>query len=149
MVRFIEKANQNNYNVVAVPLNCKELPLEFEREPLNEKHTQNTYADLLLTADLWNGKVINMLSDTIDCDSEDPVIRKNSEAILKRDISWAEHLQYGGYTMMKLKGPNNLNLARVLTNKIKGKIQFLPLEFQRGNMEYFNFRNRFDAGSFI
>lgn len=120
--RFIEKAQQNNFTVVAAPLNCMELPLEFECEPLNEKHTQNTTADLLLTADQWNTRVISILSETIDCDSSDEVVRKNSEEVLKRDISWAEHLQYGGYTMMKLKGSNNLNLARVLTNKIKGKL---------------------------
>ncbi|XP_013110933.2 protein arginine N-methyltransferase 5 [Stomoxys calcitrans] len=118
--RFIEKAQQNNFSVVAAPLNLKELPLEFECEPLNEKHTQNTYSDLLLTADQWNTRVISILSESIDCDSSDEVVRKNSEEVLKRDISWAEHLQYGGYTMMRLKGPNNLNLARVLTNKIKG-----------------------------
>ncbi|XP_061393801.1 protein arginine N-methyltransferase 5 [Musca vetustissima] len=118
--RFIEKAQQNNFTVVAAPLNCTELPLEFENEPLNEKHTQNTTADLLLTAEQWNTRVISIVSETIDCDSPNEIVRKNSEEVLKRDISWAEHLQYGGYTMMKLKGPNNLNLARVLTNKIKG-----------------------------
>lgn len=75
LVRLIEKASQNNYSVVAVPINCKELPLEFEREPLNDKLTEHTYADLMLESDVWNGKVINILSDTIDCDSDDPVIR--------------------------------------------------------------------------
>ncbi|KAM7344033.1 protein arginine N-methyltransferase 5 isoform 1-T1 [Cochliomyia hominivorax] len=116
----IDKAHRNNYSVVAVPLNCVDMPLEFQREPLKDQQTNFTYADLVLTADQWNGKVITILSDTIDCDSEDEEVRKNSVEVLKRDISWAEHLQYGGYTMMKLKQKNNFNLATVLTNKSKG-----------------------------
>lgn len=117
----IEKAHRNNYSVVAVPLNSVDIPMEFQREPMKEKQNKFTYADLVLTADQWNGKIITMLTDTIDCDSEDETVRKNSVEILKRDISWAEHLQFGGYTMMKLKKRNNYNLATILTNKSKGK----------------------------
>ena len=118
---FIETAHQNNFTVVAAPINCTDIPLEFEREPMNEKQSQFTYSDLILTPDQWNGKVIAMLTDTIDCDSSDEQVRKNSEEILKRDLSWAEHLLYGGFTMIKLKGGNNSNLAKVLNSRSKGK----------------------------
>lgn len=87
---------------------------------MNKADSKFTYGDLLLTADQWNTKTILMLSELIDCDSLDPVVRKNSEEIVRRDISWAEHLQYGGYTMVKLRRAKNLNLARVMTQQIKG-----------------------------
>ncbi|KAI8128806.1 Protein arginine N-methyltransferase 5 [Lucilia cuprina] len=116
----VEKAHRYNYSVVAVPLNCVDMPMEFQREPMKEKQTDFTYSDLVLTADQWNCKIITLLSDTIDCDADDEEVRKNSVEILKRDISWTEHLQYGGFTMMKLKKRNNINLASVLTNKSKG-----------------------------
>uniref|UniRef100_A0A1A9ZYR9 Protein arginine N-methyltransferase n=1 Tax=Glossina pallidipes TaxID=7398 RepID=A0A1A9ZYR9_GLOPL len=118
--RLIERANLNGFNVIAVPLNAMEIPLEFQKEPMNKADSKFTYGDLLLTADQWNTKTILILSELIDCDSLDPVVRKNSEEILRRDISWAEHLQYGGYTMIKLRRAKNLNLARVITQQIKG-----------------------------
>uniref|UniRef100_A0A1A9UP09 Protein arginine N-methyltransferase n=1 Tax=Glossina austeni TaxID=7395 RepID=A0A1A9UP09_GLOAU len=118
--RLIERANLNGFNVIAAPLNAMEIPLEFQKDPMNKADSKFTYGDLLLTADQWNTKTILMLSELIDCDSLDPVVRKNSEKILRRDISWAEHLQYGGYTMIKLRRPENLNLARVMTQQIKG-----------------------------
>lgn len=125
---FLETANQNNFTVVAAPINCMDMPLEFEREPMNEKQSQFTYSDLLLTPDQWNGKVIAMLSDTIDCDSNDEYVRKNSEQVLNRDLSWAEHLLYGGFTMMKLKSGNNFNLAKILSGRSKGKLIILSKE---------------------
>uniref|UniRef100_A0A1B0GBX7 Protein arginine N-methyltransferase n=1 Tax=Glossina morsitans morsitans TaxID=37546 RepID=A0A1B0GBX7_GLOMM len=112
--RLIERANLNGFNVIAAPLNAMEIPLEFQKEPMNKADSKFTYGDLLLTADQWNTKTILMLSELIDCDSLDPVVRKNSEEIVRRDISWAEHLQYAGYTMVKLRRAKNLNLARVL-----------------------------------
>uniref|UniRef100_A0A1A9X3K2 Protein arginine N-methyltransferase n=1 Tax=Glossina brevipalpis TaxID=37001 RepID=A0A1A9X3K2_9MUSC len=118
--RLIERANCNGFSVIAMPINAMEIPLEFEKEPMNKTDSQFTYGDLLLTADQWNTKTILMLSELIDCDSEDPLVRKNSEEVARRDISWAEHLQYGGYTMIKLKCAKNMNLARVVTQQIKG-----------------------------
>lgn len=118
---LIEKAQRNNYSVIAVPLNSHDLPMEFQRESLKDKQTKFTYSDLILTADQWNCKVITILSEHIDCDSDDEGVRKHSIEVLKRDISWTEHLQYGGYTMMKLKKENNFNLATTLTNKSKGE----------------------------
>lgn len=56
----IDKAHRNNYSVVAVPLNCVDMPMEFQREPMKEKQNNFTYSDLVLTADQWNGKIITM-----------------------------------------------------------------------------------------
>lgn len=118
--RLIEKAQQNNFTVIAAPINSAEVPQEFQREPLIDKQAEFTYSDLLLNSDQWNGKVISILSNQIDCDSADRRVRLNSEEVLQRDISWSEHLQYGGYTLIRLKSGRNINLARVATNRIKG-----------------------------
>uniref|UniRef100_A0A1A9UE89 Protein arginine N-methyltransferase n=1 Tax=Glossina austeni TaxID=7395 RepID=A0A1A9UE89_GLOAU len=117
---FMKKANMNGFSVIAAPINAMEIPQEIREESMNETNLQFTYGDLLLTSNEWNSKMIVILSDSIDCDSSDPIIRKNSEKILERDVSWAGYLQCCGYTMLKLKHGNNLNLARVMTQKIKG-----------------------------
>ncbi|XP_036344111.1 protein arginine N-methyltransferase 5-like [Rhagoletis pomonella] len=118
--RLMEKAQQNGYAVVAAPINATEIPLEFQEPPMCDRQTEFTYSDLIFPSDQWNGKVISMLSDTIDCEAEDPVMRRNAEEVLKRDISWAEHLQYGGYTMLQLKSERNLNMARIASSTVKG-----------------------------
>lgn len=119
---FIKKANMNGFGVIAAPINTMEIPQEIQQESMNETNLQFTYSDLLLTSNEWNSRMILVLSDSIDCDSPDPIVRKNSEEILKRDVSWASHLQCRGYTMLKLKHGNNPNLARVMIQKIKGVI---------------------------
>ncbi|XP_017494409.1 PREDICTED: protein arginine N-methyltransferase 5 [Rhagoletis zephyria] len=118
--RLMEKAQQSGYAVVAAPINATEIPLEFQEPPMCDRQTEFTYSDLIFPSDQWNGKVISMLSDTIDCEAEDPVVRRNAEEVLKRDISWAEHLQYGGYTMLQLKSERNLNMARIASCTVKG-----------------------------
>lgn len=119
--RLLENAQQNGYAVIAAHINPTEIPLEYEEAPMCNKQAQFTYPDLILPSDHWNGKVINVLSDTIDCDAEDVVVRRNAEEVLKRDISWAEHLQFGGYTMLRLKSERNLNMARIASSNVKGK----------------------------
>ncbi|XP_053963735.1 protein arginine N-methyltransferase 5-like [Anastrepha ludens] len=118
--RLMNSAQQNGYAVIAAPINATEIPLEYQEPPMCDRQRDFTYSDLIFPSDQWNGKVISILSDTIDCDAEDPVVRRNAEETLKRDISWAEHLQYGGYTMIQLKSDRNLNMARIASSNVKG-----------------------------
>lgn len=118
VARFLEKALANSFTVIAVPIdNCNSY-IKTENRAIKPAYT---YPDLLLSSEQWNSKVITMLSDSVDCDSSIPEIRRKSEEITRTEISWTEHLHYGGYFMIKLKSMNNMNLARVAAGTIKGK----------------------------
>ncbi|KAL6011743.1 Protein arginine N-methyltransferase 5 [Asimina triloba] len=49
-------------------------------------------SDLLLSPAQWSSHVVGKISSWIDLDSEDEVLRMDSEIALKREIAWASHL---------------------------------------------------------
>lgn len=111
--KLIEKAYANNYNVVAISINPNTAPFDpHESDP--------TYPATILNATDWNSKVIFKLSD-VNVDSPNVKLREYSKEILLRDIAWAEHLQNIGSVMVRLRGPENTNLAEIVRSKTKGK----------------------------
>lgn len=49
-------------------------------------------SDLVLSPSQWSSHVVGKISSWIDLDSEDDVLRKDSEIALKQEIAWASHL---------------------------------------------------------
>jgi len=111
--KLIEKAYANNYNVVATSINANMVPFEpDESDP--------TYPATVLSAMDWNSKVIFTMSD-VDVDSPNAKLRQHAKEVLLRDVAWAEHLQNMGSVMVRLRGPENDNLAAIVRSKTKGK----------------------------
>ncbi|XP_034102468.1 protein arginine N-methyltransferase 5 [Drosophila albomicans] len=134
IAKFINKAQANNYNVVATSINANILPMEpFETDP--------TYPATLLKADEWNSKVLFCLSD-VDVDSPNVKLSEYSKAMLLRDITWAEHLQNNGSVMIRLRGPKNENLAKIIEARNKGS-WFIQVPIT--NPEIATFEHRKDA----
>ncbi|EDW72379.1 uncharacterized protein Dwil_GK20749 [Drosophila willistoni] len=132
--RLIDKAYSNNYNVVATSINANMLPMDpFETDP--------TYPATVLGAVEWNSKVIFVLSD-VDVDSPNAKLREYSKTLLLRDVTWAEHLQNVGSVMVKLRGPNNNQLAEIMKTKSKGH-WFVQVPIT--NPELATFEHRKDA----
>ncbi|XP_068144653.1 protein arginine N-methyltransferase 5 [Drosophila tropicalis] len=132
--RLIDKAYANNYNVVATSINANMLPMDpFETDP--------TYPATVLGASEWNSKVIFILSD-VDVDSPNAKLREYSKSLLLRDVTWAEHLQNVGSVMVKLRGPNNNQLAEIVKAKTKGR-WFIQVPIT--NPELATFEHRKDA----
>lgn len=59
------------------------------------------------------------LSNDLDLDSENEIIRKQSERILAQELNMAEHLIQNGYVLMKLRPGKSTNLARHLQQSTK------------------------------
>ncbi|XP_037941166.1 protein arginine N-methyltransferase 5-like [Teleopsis dalmanni] len=114
-VECLKNSQDDLYTVVAVPIDNK-------NNKSVEGVEEDLYPDTILPSEKWNNKIILMLSDDINCDSEDTQERKMSEETLEREISWAAHLQFAGYVMVRLKNKNNTNLARLLSKSIKGNV---------------------------
>ncbi|PWA47388.1 SHK1 binding protein 1 [Artemisia annua] len=49
-------------------------------------------SDLVLTPTQWSSHVVGKISSWIDLDSEDDVLREDSEIALKQELAWASHL---------------------------------------------------------
>ncbi|XP_026835712.1 protein arginine N-methyltransferase 5 isoform X1 [Drosophila erecta] len=109
--KLIEKAFANNYNVVAISINANMLPFEpYESDP--------TYPATILSGGDWNSKVIFTMSD-VDVDSPNVKLRQHAKDVFMRDVAWAEHLQNVGSVMVRLRGPQNENLASIVRAKTK------------------------------
>ncbi|XP_020245185.1 protein arginine N-methyltransferase 5 isoform X2 [Asparagus officinalis] len=49
-------------------------------------------SDLILSPSQWSSHVVGKISSWIDLDSDDEILRRDSEVALKQEISWASHL---------------------------------------------------------
>jgi protein arginine N-methyltransferase 5 len=66
----------------------------------------------------WNNLIVGKLSPYINVDSEDLVVRKQSEEALNQELAYASHLGLPAITFT-LRGNNQINLARILHNKMQ------------------------------
>lgn len=66
----------------------------------------------------WNNLIVGKLSPYINVDSEDPVMRKQSEEALNQELAYASHLGLPAVTF-SLRGDNQTNLARMVHNKMQ------------------------------
>ncbi|TDG43025.1 hypothetical protein AWZ03_010547 [Drosophila navojoa] len=109
--------------------------------PMDPQETDPTYPATVLSAVEWSSKVIFQVSD-VDVDSPNAKLREYSKAMLMRDVTWAEHLQINGSIMVRLRGPENNNLAEIIKSRTKGN-WFINVPIT--NPELASFEHRKDA----
>ncbi|GKA22946.1 protein arginine N-methyltransferase 1.5 [Tanacetum coccineum] len=69
-------------------------------------------SDLVLTPSQWSSHVVGKISSWIDLDSEDDVLREDSEIALKQELAWASHLSLQACLLPTPKGNSCGNYAR-------------------------------------
>jgi len=113
-------ALKSGYDSVTIPIVHPKFMREYSEEPMKTQHIAFSRSDLLLKSKEWLNGVVSKISSYIDVDSADETIRRHSEETLLQEISFAEHLIQHGYVLIKLKTANNVNLARTISQNIKG-----------------------------
>ena len=121
LVRVFEDSKINCYDGIVIPIVNPLYYREFENDAIQSEHFAFSRSDLILTSEEWLYRTIALLTDSIDCDSEDEIIRRHSEVTLKQEMSFAEHLIQGGHMMLKLKSMKNTNLAQIIGRSLKGE----------------------------
>lgn len=71
-------------------------------------------SDLVLSPSQWSSHVVGKISSWIDLDSEDEILRQDSEITLKQEIAWASHLSLQACLLPTPKGSACANYARCL-----------------------------------
>lgn len=118
LLRFTEN---NFFDTVVTQIVNPLFYREFTDASIKLRHGAFTRSDLIVEPTTWSTKIISKLSDYVDCDSTDPVVRSHSEATIKQELVYAQHLAQQGSTLVKLKGTNTVNLARIVTRNISGR----------------------------
>ncbi|XP_076936425.1 protein arginine N-methyltransferase 1.5-like isoform X3 [Bidens hawaiensis] len=75
-----------------------------------------TGSDLVLSPAQWSSHVVGKISSWIDLDSEDDVLREDSEIALKQEIAWASHLSLQACLLPTPKGNSCANYARCVND---------------------------------
>ncbi|OIV96519.1 hypothetical protein TanjilG_07911 [Lupinus angustifolius] len=70
-------------------------------------------SDLVLSPSQWSSHVVGKISPWLDLDSEDEILRLDSETTLKQEISWASHLSLQACLLPAPKGTTCANYARI------------------------------------
>jgi protein arginine N-methyltransferase 5 len=77
-------------------------------------------SDLVLSPSQWSSHVVGKISSWIDLDSEDEVLRMDSETTLKQEIAWATHLSLQACLLPTPKGKSCANYARCVNQILQG-----------------------------
>lgn len=117
----IKFAESHSCDTIITPIVNPLFYPEFEHLPICQHHIRFTRSELVLEPSVWLNKVVPKLSDSIDCDSVDRNVRKHSALVLKREIAYSQHLSSYGYTLIRLRGTNTLNMAKILMSELQGK----------------------------
>lgn len=77
-------------------------------------------SDLVLSPAQWSSHVVGKLSSWIDLDSEDKILRLDSEITLKQEIAWASHLSLQACLLPTPRGASCANYARCVNQILQG-----------------------------
>ncbi|KAK8654641.1 hypothetical protein V6N13_107248 [Hibiscus sabdariffa] len=77
-------------------------------------------SDLVLSPAQWSSHVVGKISSWIDLDSEDEILRMDSETTLKQEIAWATHLSLQACLLPSPKGASCANYARCVNQILQG-----------------------------
>ncbi|KAF5456626.1 hypothetical protein F2P56_026091 [Juglans regia] len=77
-------------------------------------------SDLVLSPSQWSSHVVGKVSPWIDLDSEDEILRIDSETTLKQEIAWASHLSLQACLLPAPKGTSCANYARCVNQILLG-----------------------------
>ncbi|RXH72535.1 hypothetical protein DVH24_012219 [Malus domestica] len=77
-------------------------------------------SDLVLSPSQCSGHVIGKVSSWIDLDSEDEILRCDSETTLKQEIAWASHLSLQACLLPAPRGKSCANYARCVNQLLQG-----------------------------
>ncbi|KAF6156699.1 hypothetical protein GIB67_024025, partial [Kingdonia uniflora] len=77
-------------------------------------------SDLVLSPSQWSSHVVGKISSWIDLDSEDQVLRMDSEITLKQEIAWASHLSLQACLLPPPRGASCANYARCVNQILQG-----------------------------
>ncbi|KAF4522873.1 hypothetical protein B566_EDAN012808 [Ephemera danica] len=117
----------------------------FKRELISGKckgrNTKFARSDLILGSSDWNTLIVGKLSPYIDVDSEDWTVRQQSELTFLQELQYCTHLGLPAI-MLNLTGPNKVNLARLLHNKLYSNCCFtawvvVPMEAPKFSSAYY------------
>ncbi|XP_075642080.1 protein arginine N-methyltransferase 1.5 isoform X2 [Castanea sativa] len=77
-------------------------------------------SDLVLSPSQWSSHVVGKISSWIDLDSDDEILRMDSETTLKQEIAWASHLSLQACLLPTPKGTCCANYARCVNQILQG-----------------------------
>ncbi|PNF42601.1 Protein arginine N-methyltransferase 5 [Cryptotermes secundus] len=128
----LQGASEAGYDFTCFPIVHPRFKREFISGKSKERPGAFTRSDLILAGSDWNNLIVGKLSPYIDVDSEDPVVRKESEEALNQELAYASHLGLPA-VMFTLRRDNQTNLARILHNKMQAGSTYqiwlhLPME---------------------
>ncbi|KAL5699779.1 type II protein arginine methyltransferase [Ranunculus cassubicifolius] len=98
------------------------------RPSLMEKTNNNNGAkalpfagsDLVVSPSQWSSHVVGKISSWIDLDSEDELLRQDSEIAFKQQIAWASHLSVQACLLPPPRGTSCGNYARCVNQILQG-----------------------------
>jgi len=117
--QVLQLASSSGFDFICAPIAHPRYRRELNNKNGPPRPGAFTRTDLLLPGSDWSSLVVGKVSPWINVDSKCELTRKNSELAMKQELNFATHLSTPAI-MLKLRGPENINLARIINSTILG-----------------------------
>ncbi|XP_072024146.1 protein arginine N-methyltransferase 5-like [Amphiura filiformis] len=112
-------ASLAGFDFVAMPVVHPRFKREFLEGKAKDRQGAFARSDLLLSSQDWSSLVVGKISPWLQTDSNDDVIRKNSQAALKQELAYTAHLSLPAI-LIPLNSIECVNLGRCLYSHMLG-----------------------------
>eukprot|EP00057_Strongylocentrotus_purpuratus_P006267 XP_011660741.1 PREDICTED: protein arginine N-methyltransferase 5-like [Strongylocentrotus purpuratus] len=107
------------FDFVAMPIVHPRFQREFVEGKAKDRVAAFARSDLLLPSQDWSALVVGKLSEWLQVDAENTVVRQNSQVALMQELNYAAHLSLPA-VLVPLNNINCVNLARCLYSHMQG-----------------------------
>lgn len=114
----LQGASDGGFDFACLPIVHPRYKREMVHGKCKNRTGPFTRSDLILSSSDWNNMIVGKLSPYIDVDNPNPLLRKQFEEVLAQELAYASHLGLPAI-MFTLRGNNNVNLARLIHNKLQ------------------------------
>ncbi|XP_063951475.1 protein arginine N-methyltransferase 5-like [Lytechinus pictus] len=115
----MQLASYAGFDFVAMPIVHPRFKREFVEGKAKDRVAAFARSDLLLPSQDWSALVVGKLSEWLQPDSENAVVRQNSQVALMQELNYAAHLSLPA-VLVPLNNINCVNLARCLYSHMQG-----------------------------
>eukprot|EP00057_Strongylocentrotus_purpuratus_P006265 XP_011660739.1 PREDICTED: protein arginine N-methyltransferase 5-like [Strongylocentrotus purpuratus] len=115
----MQLASYAGFDFVAMPIVHPRFQREFVEGKAKDRVAAFARSDLLLPSQDWSALVVGKLSEWLQVDAENTVVRQNSQVALMQELNYAAHLSLPA-VLVPLNNINCVNLARCLYSHMQG-----------------------------
>ena len=116
----LDEARKMGFDFICAPIVHPRQKRDFTLNPAKDRRGPLTRSDMSLGSQDWSSLIVGKLSPWLQLDSNNDLVRKNSEKVIMQELNYVSHLNLPA-VIISITSSNCLNLCRTLNEYINGQ----------------------------